>query len=347
MPADQPLPESLAREGRAMLEAVGRDFLALPDQRLVLTWDRRLPLPQLGVQWPTYLTTDVDIAEVKQLQSTCQRVTLQLHDDRSAATGFDWCCHQADASLIIAPEINGELARQMWLARQHTAVAPCNAVSFAVEVCSDKRALFQLLSHHLIPTIPTQLVADGDIAELPAFASNDQLIVKPIDGAGSLNILHFTPAEFERWQSSIDEPDRWIVQPFLSGRALSVAGIFNHQGSLVHVWPVAEQHLDSRTFEYRGGRIPAANVDLGAVDKLIEAARLALPGLRGYIGFDLLQLPDGKLLLVEVNPRLTTSYVGYRALADESLAPWLMPDRVPGRAPHWRETVVRFTANGT
>jgi predicted ATP-grasp superfamily ATP-dependent carboligase len=39
-----------------------------------------------------------------------------------------------------------------------------------------------------------------------------------------------------------------------------------------------------------------------------------IPGLAGYVGIDLL-LPDGgDPLIVEINPRLTTSYVGYRRI---------------------------------
>ena len=37
----------------------------------------------------------------------------------------------------------------------------------------------------------------------------------------------------------------------------------------------------------------------------------ALPGLRGYVGVDILISKD-EVLLVEVNPRLTTSYAGLR-----------------------------------
>ena len=38
-----------------------------------------------------------------------------------------------------------------------------------------------------------------------------------------------------------------------------------------------------------------------------------LPGLWGYIGVDLIRMNDGALTVLEVNPRLTTSYCGLHA----------------------------------
>ena len=38
----------------------------------------------------------------------------------------------------------------------------------------------------------------------------------------------------------------------------------------------------------------------------------ALPGLRGYIGVDVI-LTESEAVVIEVNPRLTTSYLGVRA----------------------------------
>ena len=46
---------------------------------------------------------------------------------------------------------------------------------------------------------------------------------------------------------------------------------------------------------------------------------MSLPGLRGYIGIDFV-LTEGKPFVVDVNPRLTTSFVGLRGVAGFNVA---------------------------
>jgi len=49
----------------------------------------------------------------------------------------------------------------------------------------------------------------------------------------------------------------------------------------------------------------------------------ALPGLRGLVGVDYIQTKDGPVVL-EINPRATTSYAGLRAaMAQNPLRCWL------------------------
>ncbi|MBP7442713.1 MAG: ATP-grasp domain-containing protein, partial [Thauera sp.] len=36
----------------------------------------------------------------------------------------------------------------------------------------------------------------------------------------------------------------------------------------------------------------------------------AVPGLAGFVGIDLVRQPDGRLCVIEINPRLTCAYAG-------------------------------------
>jgi hypothetical protein len=140
-----------------------------------------------------------------------------------------------------------------------------------------------------------------------------------------------------------------IVQPFVAGRALSVALIVRGGDKPIEVWPVAEQRLTSDgRFQYCGGRIPAHDIPTRQIRELAARAASALPGLRGYAGLDIIVPDDApdQPLVVEVNPRLTTSYLGYRALATRNLAPHVMlADQVVERA-DWRQAAVTFDAAG-
>jgi len=85
-------------------------------------------------------------------------------------------------------------------------------------------------------------------------------------------------------------------------------------------------------FEYRGG---AAGVDHPRGKGIVAAARVAvgaLPGLRGHVGVDLVVAPD-RCVVIEVNPRLTTSYVGLRRALRANLAELVWRAVVEGRLP--------------
>jgi tyramine---L-glutamate ligase len=151
-----------------------------------------------------------------------------------------------------------------------------------------------------------------------------------------------------------------ICQPYVAGRSVSV-GILIHDSrdlaapSAVDILPPAEQSLsnDGR-FVYLGGAVPARGVDDTTIRRAALAACRAVPGLQGYVGIDLI-IPDAagnsgsassSPIVVEINPRLSTSYLGYRELACCNLAERIVfPERI--RAPiEWKPGVVAFDTAG-
>ena len=76
----------------------------------------------------------------------------------------------------------------------------------------------------------------------------------------------------------------------------------------------------------------------------------AFPLTAGYLGIDMVlaQRPDQRDVVIEVNPRLTTSYVGLRELAHCNLAEAML-DVAQGKAPDlsFDEGPVEFLADGT
>ena len=74
-----------------------------------------------------------------------------------------------------------------------------------------------------------------------------------------------------------------------------------------------------------------AGVDTGvepvtsALRDLAERCAAAVPGLAGFVGLDLVRQPDGRLCIIEINPRLTCAYAGLAAPRPE-------PDKPPSPA---------------
>ena len=66
---------------------------------------------------------------------------------------------------------------------------------------------------------------------------------------------------------------------------------------------------------YDGGEVPLIHPLETEALKVAERAVEAIGGLRGYVGVDMI-LNDEEPVVIEINPRLTTSYIGLKRVAD-------------------------------
>ena len=244
-----------------------------------------------------------------------------------------------DAAIVIAPETDGillELSRSF-----PNAIGPSNE---AIALTSDKLAL---AGHWRENGVLTPATSERAPAESELFP----LVWKRRDGCGSTAAFLLEnrfDAAAAKAAIGAAEHAPMILQEFVPGRAASVAFLCGPEGNfpLIPCW----QHLsaDGR-FQYLGGELPIPP-ELGA--RAVELGRRAVacvPGLKGYIGVDLVlgDAPDGSRdYAIEINPRLTTSYIGLRALAGFNLGEAML--RIAhGEAPpemRWKTACLRFTA---
>lgn len=321
---EDPSPSLLA-EGLAMWRAVVDDLLSIPDVTVATLIDARCQ--HLAPQLPRFDCWHVENSLVAQL-------------------GWNERLSHADAAWIIAPESDHLLERLV--SAVPTTIALWNPDPGTVRLCADKLMLAQHFLRHRIPTIPTDPV---DWESPPSFANGPSL-VKPCDGAGS-QLVRRIHNEAE-WRAARTEYlangqlSNAIRQPYIPGRALSIAGWFRPQE--VTWFPVAEQHLSTDgCFTYQGGTIPA-DIDAiaqAAVQKMAADAAATIPGMRGYIGFDVVVpvTSPAQPVLVEINPRMTTSSIGIRRLCTENWLASLLTE--PPRPLQWHiDRRVHFTATG-
>jgi predicted ATP-grasp superfamily ATP-dependent carboligase len=252
-----------------------------------------------------------------------------------------------DRTLVIAPEAGGVLETYCRRVEEEGGrlLGPSSA---AVRLTADKLALAAHLAGRGVPT-PATRTARGEKCPFPF-----PVVVKPRDGAGSLaTFLVRTEEEWKRRGETADT-DGWrgelLAQPFVPGRAASVAVLVGPAGSLA--LPPAWQHLsDDGRFSYLGGSAPLpANLARRAT-RLAEQAVAAVAGMRGFVGVDLVlcEAPDGRGdAAVEINPRLTTSYVGLSELARDNLAEALLKVASGAAPPElcWRAGSVRWRPDG-
>lgn len=216
---------------------------------------------------------------------------------------------RCDAVLVVAPEFDGLLVRFLRLA----AYAGANILGPslpAAELASDKSACAEAWANAGVPTPPCSAAP----TRYPA-------IVKHCHGAGSLAVRKLdSQAEWDAicHAGHLDGVllDQLLTQPFVPGIAVSAAFLVGP--TAIVSLPPAFQHLSTDGhFTYRGGELPIPPALAERATRLGRQALEALPGLRGFVGVDLI-LGD-RDSVIEVNPRLTTSYVGLRALTYANL----------------------------
>lgn len=330
-------PPSLQAEGRAMLSGVLRDLVALEGVGTVTCLHPRQP------------ALDIDGVEIMRLHQRDGRHVAEL-------------AARTDAALVIAPETAGtmlDLCQRM----EERGVRLLGPDSRAVAWCTDKLETARRLGEGLAiptsshPVLPTAI----DRLAITPTSGHPQFVLKPRDGAGSLHTAVTKREGIDQAARSIVEAGydgELIVQPFWPGLPASI-GIIRNECAEPLLLPAALQVMQcepsgGQVFEwlhYAGGSLPLAS-DLDQRARRLAKAVLAKcsEGLRGYFGIDLVLGPDsdGSLdRVIEINPRLTTSYVGYRSVFAGRIGYWLlgMGDHTWPAGPAPR-TPIRFDPQG-
>jgi predicted ATP-grasp superfamily ATP-dependent carboligase len=328
---DDNLDSSLATEGRTMLLALLRDLLRpdggffkvnlqevgtrstpSPTGRSALrtphsafvrtTWDDRLgefPWSEFDSEARDRLT----VLPVARSTGASPESERDLFRDEAAT---------ADAVFVIAPEFFGILALRT---RDVEHLAPGRLIgcsSDAVRLCADKLALAEFLPTIGVPTIETHPFDP----QHPTVDWPFPIVIKPRDGAGStLTFRVDSDEQLANVASQLrtgDEGFAFVQQPYFSGKTLSGAALISGDPAnrAIKVLPTGEQRLtDDGRLQFSGTNFPGTVTDCEhqATKQLIRRSCESLPGLNGYIGFDLIADTDG-VRLVEINPRLTTSW---------------------------------------
>jgi predicted ATP-grasp superfamily ATP-dependent carboligase len=330
-------PDSLLREGAAMWRALVEDACQVPGVRVTTclsdAWRERWVVPD-----------DLDCFWSSQ--------------PAEWSMWWDVATTEADAALIVAPETDGQLI-SLTQPRPLSNAMRLNADAASIALCGDKWALARHLEEHALPSPPTELERWQSPPAFPA----DGIVVKPRDGAGAQGIRRLLSAgEWLAQRRDVGRnpptaPPTWIRQPWIRGRSVSIAGLFAPERPTQWL-PVVEQRLEvQRVVRYHGGVVPA-RIEPAAADAvrtLAASVAATIPGLAGYIGFDIV-LPEAdpaRPLLIEINPRVTTSYVGYRHGCRPGLmARWLTlacasTEVVQSLTPLcWHGPTIGFTADG-
>ncbi|MDO9267983.1 MAG: ATP-grasp domain-containing protein [Methylobacter sp.] len=275
----QELPDSLASEGRLMLNALLDNLIQLKSFEITVMFDWRL-IDSIGM-------TGINAVIIR--------------PEHDITEEFARLVKQSDLIWPIAPEFDGIL-QTLCQTVESLGKILLTSPATAVAIAGNKLKTYKLLNRHHIAAVPTRMVDD--------YSSSGEWIVKPIDGVGCADSYVLTTRQdFEQMTA---RKSGYVIQPHLHGTKTSLSCLFKEGSG----WLVC---ANLQRFEFINQQYHLTDIvvnhhpDLGLYQPLIDKIARALPELWGYAGIDLIE--NERTWVLEINPRLTTSFVGiYDAL---------------------------------
>ena len=305
---------SLLTEGLAMFKAIYDDISRIDGVEVVATRDSRLPND--GKTSRCEVVNGYDLMQLSEIASA------------------------SDFSLLIAPEFDSHLHRiAEHFEKDGRKLLGPNAKF--IQLTSNKSATAEFLSAAGVPVPAGETIPIGETLS----PSTQFPVVKKVnDGAGSMGEV------VESWNSKTYE-QLMRVEPFLHGTPCSQSFLCR-SGAEPIACPPMEQHIaNDGSLMYLGGERLSDERHAARAQEIALAAIKKLAPTIGYVGVDLIlgDCEDGSDdYVLEVNPRLTTSYLGIRELSEQNVAQAML-DIAIGNEPtvSFSRKAVRFDAAGT
>jgi predicted ATP-grasp superfamily ATP-dependent carboligase len=276
---EQTLNTSIAHEGEMMARALLEDLASVPDVEVITLRDHRLPALDLPV------------------------TSLVVNNSQDFDELFADCIEQCDAVWIVAPESGGVLeALSRKVVEGHRILL--GSRPDAIHIAGSKLQTARLLLLNGVSAAKTYYPHEN----LPDIAQ--AWVVKPDDGAGCSDTRIFHDREQALiWINSQNLSTRYVMQPYIAGEACSLSLLCRDGISRLLSCNRQRVIVRDNQFYFLGSVVNSIPDQHGQLANLAQQVAAAMPGLWGYVGIDIILTPEGPVVL-EINPRLTTSYVG-------------------------------------
>lgn len=299
--ADEKIPPSILSEGYGMLRALISDFRTA-GCHVTTFLDSRLKTfnPPIGAD------DIIPISSHKELNKALKKLS-----------------QAADAVYIIAPESDQVLQRFV------ETVEASGGTSLNCQVNAIKQASNKITTYETLKKVglgvPETLIVDlrENVQQIKRMIGElgFPLVFKPVDGVGccGLSVVRDESQIAAAVNKIMKESTNkcFIAQRLIEGVDASVSLISTGEKALPitlnkQMVTLAPSNSDS---SYNGGIVPFRHSLEKEALKAAQTAVKSLTGLRGYIGVDMVLTRKGPVVM-EINPRLTTSYVGLREVVN-------------------------------
>lgn len=259
-------------------------------------------------------------------------------DDEPMIAFVARAAREHDYAWIVAPECDGLLMRM------HDAVGSARwlgCTKEAIRVASSKSATAALLAAHGIAVTPAVEPGDSDASDAAAsdIDTSGRWVVKPDDGAGGLDTFVFDRFDdaCEEYEARTAAGRNPVLQRWVDGEPLSLSLACDGVRDSVELLSINRQRIGlgasdpaahrPAVVEFDGvelAHLPLASEEGRALDAVAQCVAAALPGLRGFVGIDVVWHPQRGPVVVEINPRATVAYAGMSASLGRNLAGQLL-----------------------
>jgi len=307
---------TLLPEGFAMLSALVEDFQDI-GQEVVTTLDSNLKSMQSHLKAHRILE-------------------ISMKEDLEAK--FVEMVADSDAVLIIAPEFDNILYDLTKIVEKEGRML-LGSTSDAIKIAGDKVETHKkaLGAHVLIPSgIRVAFSEDFEKIDKICTQIGYPVVFKPIDGVGGAGICIIAiKQDIEAGLQTVRKHtklDSFQAQKLINGLDVSVSAIASKQ----NIYPISlnaqlvKLGPPGATSEYRGGYLPIGH---RLKEEAFENSKKVLRhigGFQGYTGLDFVF--SYAPFLIEINPRITTSYLGLREVLSPNPAQLIL-DAVQGKPP--------------
>ena len=225
---------------------------------------------------------------------------------------------QVELVWLIAPETDGTLLEiSQWCYEKHESGTLFIGCGFDATLTGTSKTLcFEALQAAHIYTLPVYAGEDlmhATIDESILKQSDSQWVAKPEDGAGCEGIHLFNSLDdLKCWLAEDGRDSQYLAQAYQQGIVASFSMLCRDGKA----WLLScnQQHIvcDGKNFKLTGITVNGLLPYWQRFETIARKIAKMLPDALGYMGVDVIVDTENnnKIYVLEINPRLTTSYVG-------------------------------------
>ncbi|MFX0047936.1 MAG: ATP-grasp domain-containing protein [Candidatus Hermodarchaeota archaeon] len=345
------IPSSLFCEGFAMLRTIVEDFKKI-GFKITTLLDERIS------QFSRYLNSD-KVNYVKPEEDFLKK--------------YIECVKESTYCFVIAPEFSKNLFKLTQIVKDHKKKILSIDLN-GVRLGTSKLETYKFFKANNLSSPKSYIIPfKGGLIDVDFILQKfDQLgnsvIIKPEDGAGSELIFHFKAKDqilqfFRRPKVKFGRVRNYIIQEYIEGDDLSISiinrtnpkktGVMEQIILSINTQNVQIPDLNNESL-YLGGFTPVENYEIlrHRFEKILKS--MDLTSFHGYFGIDFIKKADNSIHFIEINPRLTTSYIGIRNILDYNPIEFLFNQYEsnyqktklpPKKVSHFTRLEVKYTGN--